>query len=96
MKYFVIGKVQETYSVAVTDIKMTDNNFLMKFLFVTSADVYKGYSYRVLNDTLYIKIRSVLVGGLGKPSEISINGDFKNINEVIIEDETSQKVIWPK
>lgn len=62
----IIGKVQRAYTVAVTDIKMTDNNFSMNFLFATSADVYTGCSYRVLNYTLYIKIRSVLVGGLGK------------------------------
>ncbi|HHV98844.1 MAG TPA: hypothetical protein GXX36_04610 [Clostridiaceae bacterium] len=54
-----------------------------------------NYSYRIENDIMYVKIKSILVGGLGKPN-VEIKGDFSSLQKIVLEDNKNEKVIWEK
>ena len=54
-----------------------------------------NYSYRLEGDTLYIEIKSVLVGGIGK-ANVEIFGDFSSLRKVVLEDNNNKKTIWEK
>lgn len=62
---------------------------------MTSADIMWNYSYRIENDIMYVKIKSILVGGLGKPN-VEIKGDFSSLQKIVLEDNKNEKVIWEK
>ena len=95
LNLFVFGKVKDVSSIGMQNLSVTDDKVLFSPVFMTSADIMSGYSYRIENDIMYIKIKSVLVGGFGK-SNVEIKGDFSKLQKVILEDKENEKVIWEK
>lgn len=91
----IIGKVKDISSVDVSEIEVTDTYVSANVHFATSADVMNSYTYRIENDVLYIKIKSVLIGGL-KKSSINIKGDFSLLQKIVLEDKEKQRIIWEK
>ena len=95
MNLFVFGKAKDVSSVGVQDLSVTSEKVSFSPVFITSADIMSKYSYRVDNDIMYIRIKSVLVGGMGKRN-VEIHGDFSSLQKIILEDDEKEKVIWEK
>lgn len=95
LNFFAFGKVKDISSIGVQDLSVTSEKVFFSPVFMTSSDIMSEYSYRIEGDTMYIKIKSVLVGGLSKPN-VDIEGDFFAIEKIVLEDKEKQKVIWEK
>ena len=95
LKIFIIGDVKDVSSVGAAKIEVNDKHIFFYVVFGTSADVMSTYSYRIVDDVVYIKMRSAIVGVLEK-SSVNIKGDFSSINKIILEDKEEEKVIWEK
>lgn len=55
----------------------------------------RKYSYRMGNDIMDIKIKSVLAGGVGKKN-IEIIRDFSTWQKMVPEDTENEKAIWER
>ena len=95
LNLFVFGKVKDVSSIGVQNLSVTSEKVSFSPVFMTSADMMSKYSYRVDDGVMYIKIKSVLVGGIGKEN-VEINGDFSTLQKIILEDKENEKVIWEK
>ena len=96
LKLFIIGKVEEVPSIKVEDLTITENRVYFSSWFFSSATVMGGYSYKVKDDTMYIRIRSVIVGVVRKPYIVDIHGDFSSLTKVVLEDRNIKRTIWTK
>lgn len=95
LNLFVLGKVKNVSSIGVKDLSVTNEKVFFSPVFMTSADIMSKYSYRMDNDIMYIKIKSVLVGGVGKKN-IEIIGDFSALQKIVLEDTENEKIIWER
>ena len=95
LNLFVFGKVKEVSSIGIQDLSVTNETVSFSPVFMTSADIMGSYSYRLENNTMYIKIKSVLAGGIGK-SKVEIKGKFSTIKKIVLEDKENEKVIWDR
>ena len=92
---FITGKVKIVSNIGAQNLSVTDEKVFFTPIFATSADVMSGYSHRFDENILYVKIKSVLVGGFGKKN-VKIKGDFSSLQKIMLEDKTDQKIIWEK
>ena len=95
VKPFLFEKVKTVSSIAAVDLTVTDETVFFHPLFMTSADVMSHYSYRIENDIMYIKIKSVLVGVIPLRN-VEIKGDFTSLQTIMLEDDSDQKMIWKR
>jgi len=93
---FVIGKVKDVSTYFPQDLLVTAEKITFTPMFATSADMMNHYSYRVKDDVMYIKIKSVLVGGLGVKNDVIIYGDFAGLEKIMLEDNVKNRLIWGK
>lgn len=96
LKFYVIGHVGDVSAVIVKNIEVTDKRVSFDLYFATSADIMNWYTYRLIDNTLYIKLRSVIAGGISFKNRVNIKGDFSLLQQVILEDNKKQRVIWTK
>ena len=93
---FLIGSVKDVDSVGVRECEVSARKIEVSFEFSSSADVMSSYSHRIKDGSVYIRMRSVLVGVLPIKTEIEIKGDFSDIEKVYFEDNGKSKLIWEK
>ena len=96
LNIFIIGRVKEVSTIGIRDLYVTNEKVSFSMIFSTSADTMSKYSYRIENNIMYIKIRSVLVGIIGISDNVEIEGDFIDIEIIILEDNDGKKIIWDK
>lgn len=99
LKVFVIGEVKDVNSIYVNNVNVEDTLVQFDMTTPSSADVYQRYGCRTEGDCLYVKIHTVIAGGLGSRSfeqHLKITGEFGQINKIYLEDGVNKKFIWER
>lgn len=99
LKVFVIGEVKNISTLHVKNISVTESEVEFDIVTSSSADIFKDYSYRTQGDKMYIKIHTVLAGGIGsKPFDrhLVIKEDLAPIHQILVEDNIDNRVIWER
>ncbi|MCL2150258.1 MAG: hypothetical protein FWH51_04965 [Dehalococcoidia bacterium] len=96
LNVFVFGQIKDISLVGARDVYVSSEKISLYITFGSSADTMSGYSYRIKDDIMYIKIKHVIVGIVNKPN-VEIIGDFSTLQKIVLEDnDGKQKVIWEK
>ena len=102
---FINGKVMDVSNIKIEflqDFTVTDKKVFFRLGFFPDSAPFHGevmskYWYRIENDIMYIKIKTVNSGFneiLGFPDDIDIEGDFSTLQKIILKDNKNEKVIW--
>ncbi len=85
-----------TSSIAILRINVSDSVLEIEGDSLTSADGFKGYTYKISENNLYVKPR-YFIGGLSKFT-IEIKGDIYKIDNVYIQgkEKNDIKQIWKR
>ena len=98
MKLFIIGSVKPVDSVFIENVYVDKNQVEISGDFISSADAFRKYKYRIEDGDLYVTIYWVYVSDFyryGKV-DIKIEGEFSNLDNIYLEDQTTKKLIWKK
>ena len=96
MKFFVFGKTLDISQIVILTLSITSERVAFNHMIMSSAEIMSWYSYRIDENTMYIRMRTVLVGGIIFKGMVEINGDFSDLEKVVLEDGVRQRVIWEK
>ena len=95
LNFYVFGEVPDVSTIAVLDLSVKPKKVSFTPVFMSGANIMGGYLYQVKDDIMYITIRSVLVGGVGKES-VEITGDFSTLQKIVLDDKKTEKIIWER
>ena len=94
---FLIGGVKPIDTIGITEINADNSKIHLVGTTSESATAYKGYTYRIADGALYLRIYQVIVGFYRYGDfDISISGDFSAVQKIYIEDDTDSRLIWRK
>lgn len=87
-------KCERPDSLGIETVYVTDETVNVAGETYSSALRYNGYIYKVIDDTLYIGVKYDLNGGGWAGFSLEIKGDFSNLKNVVLKNETEEKCIW--
>ena len=80
------------------EVSLTDNSLTMSGSSNGSGDAFAGYSYEIKGDSIYIKLRYVLVSKFFRSSEydIKIEDDFTDVDKVYLTNGKENRLVLDK
>ena len=81
----------------VENIEVTDNIVMLRGNTAASAPAFVGYTYKIVEDKLYIGMKYNLLFGFTQrlgAFNISLKTDTSKITQIFLKDEQKEKRIW--
>lgn len=87
-------KCQNPNEVYVTDVYVTDEFVYICGGIFSSALKFNGYTYKMVDESLYVGVRYGLFEGEGADFSFGVEGNFSHLKNVILTDESEERCIW--
>ncbi|WP_391121876.1 hypothetical protein [Psychrobacillus sp. L3] len=98
--FFIRGMTQDVEWLGVNNVDVSEDTIVINAFNPNSGDMITGYDYTTEDKTVYVKLRGTLVNRLGNSipkDNIVINGNFSNIDKIVLQGKSNQrKIIWNK
>ena len=98
LAYSMIGSQVDTTTLQIRDIAVTSEKLNIAGTTSSSAQAFTRYSYTIVNDSLYLTLRYVLVNPFHRNGDfdITIDDNLIGINKVYLQgkDDEDLRLVW--
>jgi hypothetical protein len=98
--YLAVGKVIDTNSVHIENLKVDNDKLQVRGTTFSSAEAFDGYNYTINDNSLYLKLRYSIVNPIHHDGDFNIilHDNLKNIKYIYIQGKRAEdkKLIWTK
>ncbi len=81
-------------TIYVTDVYVADDLMCMQGETTSSALKYIGYTYKLVDKTLYVGVKYGIFGDRGSDFYVKIEEDFSDLENVILTNGSEERCVW--